>query len=171
MSRPSKFTPEAQRIILEALRMGARREAAAKLAGVAPQTLSHWLSQKGEPWETFALEVDRAEGGAEVKAAGLVMKAAQKSPQWAAWWLEHKHPEAWGRHRVEVTGADGGPLAIDFNPRNLTDEQLARIAHGEDPATVLGLPGRGGAPPPTEGSGDLWPRPPASPELPGAAAP
>ena len=73
--------------------------------------------------------------------------------------------------KVEVTGADGGPLAIDFNPRNLTDEQLARIAHGEDPATVLGLPGRGGAPPPTEGSGDLWPRPPASPELPGAAAP
>lgn len=43
--------------------------------------------------------------------------------------------------RQEITGPGGGPIQIDF--ARLTDEQLERIAKGEQPANVLSATGSG----------------------------
>ena len=40
------------------------------------------------------------------------IEAAQAGGDWraSAWILEHCHPQHFSRNRIEVTGADGGPL-------------------------------------------------------------
>lgn len=43
-------------------------------------------------------------------------------PEWtaAAWWLERRLPQRYAR-RVELTGADGGPIAVEDRARDLSD--------------------------------------------------
>lgn len=52
----------------------------------------------------FADAVKRAEGQAEATYSAIVAEAAPKSWQAAAWWLERRKFEDYGRHeRVDVT--------------------------------------------------------------------
>ena len=44
----------------------------------------------------------------------LIRVGETQRSQWqaAAWRLERRYPDRWGRTRHEVTGADGGPVAV-----------------------------------------------------------
>lgn len=170
MGRPSTLTPEVQKVILAAIKEGARRGQAAKIAGVAPQTLSGWMRAEGEPYESFAREVLVLEGKLSGKLESFLHKKALTSPTVAMWLLERLHPDEWGRRRLEITGADGGPVAFTFDPRTLTLDQLERIAAGEDPAAVVGGD-RGREAPEAPGGGDLRVRPEVAARLRGATAP
>lgn len=46
----------------------------------------------------------------------------------AQWYLERKHPERWGRRRLELTGADGGPVRTQAGP---TPEQLRKLSDAQ----------------------------------------
>lgn len=131
MGRPSALTPEVGKTILRAIREGADRGAAARAAGVAPSTLRGWLQREEEPYSGFKVALEKAEGALEVEAARLVFAAARRTPAWAAWYLERKSPDVWGRRRLEITGADGGPVEVSFDPSKLTDEQLREIRDGK----------------------------------------
>jgi len=48
--------------------------------------------------------------------------------QAAAWRLERKYPDKWGRRRVEVTGPGGGPVQTQAVPSAFRQEQLRRMA-------------------------------------------
>lgn len=107
MARPSKRSPEREQVILNALRLGNTRTAAAAYAEVHRDTFYEWL---GDP--TFSDAVEKAEADAEARFVGQIVKAAHDGT-WtaAAWWLERRRREHYGKQeRVEVTGADGGPV-------------------------------------------------------------
>jgi len=128
MARPTKLTPELQTQIVAYITAGAYIETAAAAAGVVKNTLYDWLKRGKtgeEPFAAFSDAVERAMGQADMRDLAVIDKAAQAN-QWqaAAWKLERKHPDKWGRTRVEVTGADGKPI----EHTNVTAETLALYA-------------------------------------------
>ena len=115
--RKPKLTPEVQKIIVDAIAGGNYNDIAADYAGVGRTTFYRWM-EKGEEaasgiYRDFWDAVKKASAQAEVRN----VTAIERDPSWQAkaWWLERKHNDRWGRkERHELTGADGGPVAIDW---------------------------------------------------------
>ncbi len=101
--RPTKFTPITREAILQALRLGNTRTCAAEAAGIDHGTLSHWTARYPE----FLTEVKKAEAEAQQRAVKVIVDAAPTSWQAAAWLLERRHPNEWGKvDRIEITLRD-----------------------------------------------------------------
>lgn len=99
--RPSKRTPEREARLLEALRAGNTRKDASLYAGLEQHTFQRWVLADAH----FAQAVEKAEADAVVRNVAQIAKAAQEGTwQAAAWWLERRRPEDYGRRdRVEIT--------------------------------------------------------------------
>ncbi len=124
--RPAKANA-AKRAIVESLEQGASRQGACEAAQVARRTFYNWLAED----EAFAERVAEAEAQAVETMESVVYACglkAEKDPRYqrsAFRWLEQRG--GWQRS----TGSRG------FDLTQCTDEELERIAHGEDPASVL----------------------------------
>ena len=119
MGRPSKLTPTSHKRVVEAIRRGGYRAVAAEYAGIGEATLYRWLADGAKqdvgPYRELWEAVKKAEAAAELGDISIIKKAARKNWQAAAWLLERKHPERWGkvdRTKLELTGKDGGPVAV-----------------------------------------------------------
>lgn len=139
--RPTKLTPELQARMLALLRAGNYVETAAAACGLAKKTFYNWLQKgaraKGGEYHEFAAAVEKAMGEAEARDLLTIDKAAQgydvtvvketvsngvvidrevknsRRFDWqaAAWRLERKFPDRWGRReRVEHSGPGGKPI-------------------------------------------------------------
>lgn len=116
--RPTKLTPQTQAKIVQAIVGGNDITVAAAYAGIHKAQFYRWL-EKGEQqqqgiYRAFRDAIEKAQADAETRNVALIAKAAQEGT-WtaAAWWLERKYPERWGRkERHEVTGKDGKDLVI-----------------------------------------------------------
>lgn len=132
MARPTKLSPEVQERIVMAVRAGATREVAAALVPVNVRTLYRWLSnghkhenglqsqlsqaiEKAEAeFEAEAiLRVRQSSIGGEIiarktttrKDGAIVVEETYTRPEWtaAAWLLERKYPDRWGRReRIDL---------------------------------------------------------------------
>lgn len=132
---PSKFTEETTTKIIQAIRMGATYDLAAKFGGITYQTFNEWR-KKGEEaksgaYRDFVDAVERAEGEAAIGWLAKIEKAATDGNwQAAAWKLERRYPREYGRQVHEHTGKDGGAIeqhtTIDLS--RMSDEQLAKLA-------------------------------------------
>jgi len=103
MARPTKLTPAVEKVILDALRAGATRTAAFEAAGVGRDRIAVWMRR----FPAFAGAVASSEAGAELGAV-IAIRQAIRAGGWraAAWWLEHKRSDDWGRvDRVEIIGS------------------------------------------------------------------
>lgn len=113
--------------IAEALRQGNYVETACAKAGLHKDTFYEWLKKarryrdgrgKETPTEiapylrfTDAIENASAEGEAEL--LGTIREASYQQWQAAAWMLERRHPDKWGRrtaHRLENTAGEAMDL-------------------------------------------------------------
>lgn len=111
MARKSKLTPETQKRITDAIRVGATYELAAQYGGVAYNTFNEWM-KAGEAADTgnkreFYDAVKSAEGEAAIKWLAVIDRAAAEQWQAAAWKLERRYPRDYGRQVHEITGKDG----------------------------------------------------------------
>lgn len=130
--RPTVMQPEAVDRLLKALAAGNWRGVACEWAGIGERTFREWMSkgegQKVGRFRDFRRRVLEAEQSAEIRAVGLVMKAAEEDARHAEWFLERKFPERWGRKdRHELTGAGGGPVVTE-SLSQLSREELLSIA-------------------------------------------
>ena len=94
----------AQQAIIQALENGCTRRAAAGAGGVHHATLYRWMEQDA----TLRDAIERAENVAEARATSLVVKAAYEGT-WtaAAWWLERRRPDQYGRRMaIDVSVKD-----------------------------------------------------------------
>lgn len=101
MARPSKYTPEREAKIVDALAAGNTRKTACLLAGVGQRTFEGWLHR----YRGFCAAVEKAEAEAEAThVANIKTAAAGGSWTASAWWLERRRHEDWGKKdRLEIT--------------------------------------------------------------------
>ncbi len=142
MAKPGpkpKLTDECQAKIVLALQGGNFRSTSAQWAGVGARTFRDWMHQ-GElrpksRFGEFRRAVLEAEKAAEIRAVGLVMKAAQTDTKHAEWWLSHRFPERWAeKRRVEVS-KDQKTIDAEreFRPlKSLSTDELLAIAKAVD---------------------------------------
>ena len=136
-----KLTENMIECIAASIRSGSYIETSAALAGINKDTFYRWL-KLAESDEATDLHrklsdaVKKAMAEAEVRDLDVIDAAAQGGIwQAAAWRLERKHPDRWGRQaRVEVqhSGVEGKPIEITDR-----SEILKRIL--ADPAALIAL--------------------------------
>jgi len=118
--RRSKYTPETVDKLTQAIRLGATYRLACDYAGISDDTFARWR----ERYAGFAEAIKLAEGEGALKSLAVIERAANGvkgedgeyilAPTWqaAAWKLERRYPEMYGKQRMELTGANGGPVVI-----------------------------------------------------------
>ncbi|MBM3268913.1 MAG: helix-turn-helix domain-containing protein [Candidatus Sericytochromatia bacterium] len=140
MGRPSKLTPEAAEIVATAIRAGASREAAAAQAGIARSTLYDWCKRGesgDEQFTWFSDTLKKAEADLEAKALAHILEAAGKSWQAAAWLLERRFPDRWGRRPPEdlapLDPHEQGPVILPADSPEWREMAGYRDNHQEAP--------------------------------------
>lgn len=126
VGRPSKFTPETKKRLLDAIRMGNYREFSCSYAGISVSTFYAWLDKgkkqnKGEFVE-FLEAVTRAEAEAEVRMVAQWQAQIPRDWRAARDFLARRFPERWGlKARVEVD--HGGEITQSYQ-NDVIAEQL-----------------------------------------------
>ena len=99
MAARSKYTPKAVEDICTAIRLGATYKLAAAYAGVEFETFRQWRLTK----PAFSAALKDAEGQAAVTWLARIEQAAKDGTwQAAAWKLERRYPEDYGRTIQDV---------------------------------------------------------------------
>lgn len=131
----TKLTPELQAKIVQTIQAGNYIETAAAFVGVSKPTLYDWMkrghAQKTGQFRDFLNAVQMALASAETRDVALIAKAATEDWKAAAWRLERKFPDRWGR-RDKVTVLQA--LAKDVEA--MTDAELLAEAGIGDPETA-----------------------------------
>ena len=119
--RRTKYTPETVDKITQAIRLGATYKLACDYAGISEDTFYQWRNTKSE----FSEAIKLAEGEGALKSLAVIERAANGvkgedgeyilAPTWqaAAWKLERRYPDMYGKQRLELTGANGGPVQVE----------------------------------------------------------
>jgi hypothetical protein len=131
MGRPSDITPELIEEICKYLKAGNYIETACAMVDIAKPTLYEWLKKGNREeqgiYRDFLNAVKRAQATAEVRDVTIIAKASENQWQAAAWRLERKFPDRWGRS-VKVEMND-----IEVNANiNVSPEEEARIKEEYD---------------------------------------
>ncbi len=120
MSRPTKLSQEVSDQMCLLIRAGNYIETAAAFAGISKDTLYRWLRDgkraKSGVKRSFSDAVERALAEAEIRDVQRVAKASERQWQAAAWRLERKFPDRWGRRdtlKQEVSGPEGAPVPVN----------------------------------------------------------
>jgi hypothetical protein len=126
--RPCKLAdPQRRETLLKALEAGNTRKAACAYAGLSEDAFARYCASNPD----FTDDVGEAEAKAVIRHVGLILQAANKDWRAAAWWLERKFPDEWGRkNRTILTGADRGPIAVQevhFDLSKLTDHEYQTL--------------------------------------------
>ncbi len=99
--RPPLLTPAVQAKLCELLASGVIIKTAAGFVGVSKATIHRWMAlgrKKGSGiYRQFRQEVLRALAQAEIREVLVINKAGPKDWRAAAWILERRWPERWGR--------------------------------------------------------------------------
>ena len=125
--RPTKLTTELTEEIAKYLRAGNYIETTAALVGINRDSIYEWLKRGAAEQERlmknprarirkreqifveFSDTVKKAQAQSEAMLVGLVGKAAEKNWTAAAWRLERKFPDKWGRTERNVATAQDDP--------------------------------------------------------------
>jgi hypothetical protein len=140
VGRPTALTDEVADEILAALRHGVPFTHSCRAAGVSPDTGYRWLrigrgvGAEHEDWElapktreryrAFAIAVDQAESEAIVTNVGHVGRAAEDDWRAAAFMLQARAPEHFGR---EVTVKVKGIPELEQELRELVGNETAEV--------------------------------------------
>lgn len=118
----TKFTRDTVERLLEAVRAGLPYHLAAEAAGISESTFYDWqrgkfprgLDEDQKALKSEFLEgLTRAKGDSALTLMQIIKDAAPEDWRAAAWILERRFPRDFGKQLVELTGENGGPVAIE----------------------------------------------------------
>lgn len=133
MGRRSKYTPETVAKIIQAIDLGATYELAAGYAGISTDTMTRWQDQRAD----FAEQLREAEGRASVKWLAKIEQAANIDWKAAAWKLERRHPNLYGKSVQDLTVKHGGTITHAHRDMTaFTDDEIASLAAVAERAKV-----------------------------------
>lgn len=116
----AKYNPEIISDICKYLRAGNTQKDTCILVGINNDTFHEWM-KKAE----FSEQIKKAQQECKSRNIAIIQKAAEKTWQAAAWWLERKHKDEFAL-RTENTGKDGAPLTgLVIIKDGSTTEQVA----------------------------------------------
>jgi hypothetical protein len=121
--RPTVWNEATEAMVLNALSSGQSRMGAAASARICYDTLKSRLTN--DP--AFVAEVLAAEADYERKCIDTLTSAMPDSWQAAAWWLERRKPQLYGKQEKLHVLRD---VARDVSALN--DEELAILAYGDE---------------------------------------
>ncbi len=148
MSRhPKASTPALTKntceVLCAAIRRGAYLETAVALAGISKDTFYRWMREATKldcPAALVALSdaVKKAMADAELRDLDVIDAAAQRGEwQAAAWRLERKHPDRWGRRApLQVEHEEAAPK-VDLSVRRQSLRALIATSEGLAAIEVL----------------------------------
>jgi len=131
--RKTKLTEERFKQIVNLVKVGNFASVAASAAGISEATYYGWLKRGREEGEAlkegesgsiffeFLEAIKKAEGQAEARSIMRIQTASEENWTAAAWYLERKYPDRWGRKdrsKVEVTDSRD---VVDRVPPTLSD--------------------------------------------------
>lgn len=129
------------------IRSGNYAQTACEMVGIGTTTYYRWLEladKEGSPkiYREFRDAIKRAEANAEVVSVARIRQAADEGTwQAAAWYLERKHGERWGRKdklTQEISGPNGTPVNLSIDEARkavlafLDEGDNGEINSGED---------------------------------------
>ena len=132
MGRPTKLTPETQKAIVTAIKLGATYEHAAQYGGVSYSAMQKWLkrglmeterlekpntkAKKDEAeFVTFFHAIKEAEGTAVTGWLAKIEKAASDGAwQAAAWKLERRYPGIYGKQVRDINHSGDMKVIIEY---------------------------------------------------------
>jgi len=91
--RKSKYSPQMQSALCQWLKKGCSFRDACAMEGISYETFRTWQSEKS----VFSVAIKKAETECKVARIQTILKASDKSWQAAAWWLERRCPDEYGR--------------------------------------------------------------------------
>ena len=103
--RPQCYTPAKAARIVRAIRRGLPYKLAAAAGGVSFNTFVRWRNAGSKPdaplhFRRFLNQLRTAEAQAAEKLFGLIEDRAKEHWQAAAWMLERRHPDLFGKNAV-----------------------------------------------------------------------
>lgn len=137
---PSKLTKELREAFVKYLSTGAYIKQVCEFLNLGESTVHLWLSrgraeknrlesnprakmrESERPYVEFLDEVTKASNVAEIRAVGHWQNAMGKDWRAARDFLARRYPDRWSQ-KIELTGADGGPLQVKLD---VDVEELAR---------------------------------------------
>ena len=139
IGRPISMTPEIAARIIALIRAGNYVETAAAACGVMKPTLYDWLKRgaRGDPlFADFSNTVVAALNESEAVLVNVIRKAAVGDWSAAAWILERRHPNHWGRKDyLRIDSVNSDRLIIEER-RNIAKEILSDPTCFEAAATL-----------------------------------
>lgn len=155
VGRPIKLTRTIIKRAEAYVRAGSYIETAVLALGVSRPTFHNWLKLGQEVEEKvnsarklgdecdlnieetnllrFLRSMQRAMAESEIYDVTKIRVASEKNWQAAAWRLERKYPDRWGRRdmvRTELTGADGGPVVTHEQESPFSVDHANRVVRG-----------------------------------------
>lgn len=149
--RPSKYQPDFCRQAEKLTALGATDREVAEFFKVSEATLNTWKHQHQEFLASLKLGKDAADRRVEQslyrKALGYTqddinfsnyqgtvtqtpyVKHVPPDTTACIFWLKNRKPQEW-RDRVEHSGADGGPVEVQFNDREFARRVAFALAKG-----------------------------------------
>lgn len=127
--RPQKYTEDRVALIVQAIEAGATFALAAAYGGISEDTLSRWRKKYAD----FAERLARAESKGAVVNLSRIQQAATGDWRAAAWILEHRFPEHYGRSK------DGAGANVNITLQVMLRAAVERVAaqQGLDAEEVL----------------------------------
>jgi transposase len=97
MARPSKLDDLMAQRVVDAVKRGLPRRETALMCGIGESTLYDWMRDNPE----LASRIKRAETEGELELIETIKSASERQWQAAAWLLERRYPERYGRRDGE----------------------------------------------------------------------
>jgi hypothetical protein len=146
--RPPAFNRAKVEKLADGIRMGMPIDASLQRADIASSTYYDWqagrwprsVTLKDRQWFSETLKSAAADGMYDllVVIRNASIGALPRGSQWqaAAWILERRYPEHFGRRQLEVTGSGGGPIQ---HHHDLFTRILQEVSErmGVDPEEIL----------------------------------